>query len=383
MAKAKKAVKQIVSVDINEVGFVIDPALLDLEGKDNYLNCLAIMSDPRNIDRLEKLIDLFNFTPSKIEGLKELNKTVNDRIIADITRFFKLQNDILKYSVAIDVIGLCKSNKIPIVKRFCDNIGLELYNFELLNQISEFFQKKDYDNLFLLCTMNDTPITHYLLKTLEPLDKVRRIYMEHLSFDVLYKVKWDKRNKTGDYRPAEEHVTNFQFAKYLNLLLLSIIYESKITFKKKVLYLDSEPIINLNLSGIVYDDKIKSFTGNNKPVTGVYPNATLGYAEFVKNILERDIKVLTFFEFDTKFYSRDKAIVIHYFEFGDIKELIHDGTDSVSFYYVKSNHTNSTYDTAYYVLTPAQKPQKDLTFRLMKKVQPARVIKTNSKKNKK
>ncbi|MFA7122503.1 MAG: hypothetical protein WC212_00470 [Candidatus Delongbacteria bacterium] len=365
MAKAKKAVEQIVA-DINEVGFVIDPNLLDLEGKDNYLNCLAIMSDPKNIERLEKLIDLFNFTPSKIEGLKELNKTVNDRIIADITRFFKLQDNILKYSVAIDVIGLSKTNKLPDVKRFCDNIGLELDNFDLLNQISDIFQKKNYDNLFLICVMNDTPITQYLLKKLEPLDKVRSFYMEYLSFDVLYKVKWDKRNKTGDYRPAEEHVSNLQFSKYLNLL--SKIYESKITFKKKILYLNSEPIIDLSMSGIEYDVKTKSFSGNKKPVTGVYPEATLGYAEFVAIVLERDIKVLTFYEIDTKHFSLDKAIVIHYFEFGNIKELIHDETGFGYFYYVKSNDTNLTYDTAYYVLTPAQKPQKDLTFRLMKKV---------------
>jgi hypothetical protein len=371
MVKKGKAIKEGNKIQEkfseNYIGteFAIGQNSLDLEGKDQYLNCLASLIDPSKMERLENLLEYLKLTPAKMEDIKVLNKSPDKNVLADVIEYFRIQNDTIKFCLVFDLLNLCKEEKYSDIKYLSDKICFKNEDFVQFKKISFFFKNRKYEEFYLACAMSNYETCKHILDKLEPTAIIKQKYVQHLHFDVLDSKDWNKKNRTNGYFPAKKHVSNYQFSLFLNYLFK--VYEEKIKIKADIFYFGLEPIINLKLSEIVHNKKLNAFTGNDKDVTGIYPEATLGYAEFVRRLTEENIKVLTFYEFDTE-YSSEKSLVIHYFEFDNIKELIYDEVNTKNFYFTRKNESTRLLETSYYILTNATKPFKNLTFRLMKKV---------------
>ncbi len=390
----KKSVKQTVEV-IDEVGFLIDPSLLDLEGKNKYLNCLTILSDKTNLKKLKDLIDRLNLSPETNEYLTEINETADKSIFSEIIEYFRIKKDIVKYSLVLDIlnhnhIGNSQFMNYDRIHSFYDQISCDKTAFDSILRIPQVLSSTDMDietkaRSCIFCYI-DKPVLssifdNILSNVLPNIVSLKKRIIQTLDFELYELTETDETDETDGYLPAKYPVNNLQYSLFLSYLKSQ--FDEKLLKKENILFYEDTPLIDFSLSSIEYKDGYIFNQDENKYITGVYPASLKLYAEFVSSVLKDNVKVCSFhLENNYSFFSGVGARILlpnfmtAMLDLNKINEketLLKEVILYKDKYYKLKNGS----------LTVNNNPQKDLTFRLMKKAEPVKVIETKTKKNNK
>jgi len=384
----KKPVKQTV-VDIDEVDFLIDPNLLDLEGKNKYMNCITILSDKLNLRKLKDLIDRLNLSPENNEYLTEINETSDKSILSEIIEYFRTKKDILKYSLMLDILNHnyiedSQFMNYDLIHSFADQISCDKTAFNSILRMPKFLSRTEMDldtktRSCIFCYIDKPTLGSVfdiiLCKVLPNIVSFRKEIIHTLDFELSGFVIKEMLVETLGYIPAKDPVNNLQYSLFL--LYLATMHSSKLSKKEEIMYFENNPLIDFSISSIKYvSEYLLDIQDKHSAVVGIYPNSIKLYSEFVSEVLQEDVR-----EFKFNLYKPYSSSIKRGLP-NELRNYFNYNEDNVKLFKEITFGEDKFWKIIGSVLTVNKKPQKDLTFRLMKKAGPAEVKKSN-KKNKK
>ena len=302
---------EMVKGNITSSATAIHPAAeLDIDGKNCYLNALAILAiSDGEFSEVEKvyfkqLLNSLELPEEKLEELVDLTENPDNAIIAEFMTYFK-SND-AKYHLLIDAFGLANVDGVfhekekEIIGYYKQNFGIKNEEAEFLEALPQIIKDSDTEKAFNLLLDNEE-LREKFTEILKPYDIDIVEYYVELSMILNFgTVSWKSRNVDTDwFSPAKLPVSNKQFIKFLNYLnhLAPIDVLKDGEGANESIWSGDYPILVLDDSDIKYDIKNKEFSIppslDNAFVKGVAPDAINHYTNFVSKVLGEEIKMLT------------------------------------------------------------------------------------------
>lgn len=355
---------------------------MDIEGKNHYLNALAVLAaidddlSPAKKAFLKKIIAQLNLTEEKIEELIEIANDPSEEIISEFMNYF--QKSELIYHLLIDCFTLAEldgeagESVSEMIEHICRNSGIKGNEKEFLKKLPEIMRTENIEKAFNLL-LDDQD----LLNKFKPILKLYGLdiqkYHEELKKILDFETEtwtWKKDVNVRlklDFLPSCSNVNNMQFQKFLNYLRvvrnIEVEPEEKMNeFSKVIIRNGTESILcYIDVRDIKYLDDFCVKDGKEiQPFLGITPEGAYIYSNFATKVLEEET-CFTEFELINKNAARTEDFPMQFsnFEYDEIFQF------NNHYFYLNKYTSSYTYG---YGFEKIADEQRNLAFRLMKKV---------------
>jgi uncharacterized tellurite resistance protein B-like protein len=381
---------------------------LDLEGKNNYLNALAVLAGIDNEistaekEYLKKIIKNLGLPEGKLNEVLEIgnDNEPDETIIADFMDYFKKQDE--KYHLIIDAYTLSKvdgdihEDESEMIGYFIQNFGIVEKERVFLEKLGEIIKTKNEEKAFNLLLDDEIMFEKFKSILLTYGIDLERYYdklKKMLDFET---VEWEFQEYSvleEGFQPASTLVSNSQYLVFLNYLRDNYIVtldqienenNSKNNDDETVVILDTyivsdnKKYLKLESSDIFYDHSFncKEFDYL-KPIRGIDGNSAEIFASFVSKILKYSIKIIRLDRINTDDDYQDRYLPKNINTPNKLNELFYfmpyDNYYYLNIYCHPYIHTHPSQTH----LKKIDSFSKDVSFRLMKTIE---TKKTENKK---
>lgn len=357
---------------------------LDIEGKNHYLNALAVLAaidDNFSIAKKEyikKIIARLKLNEEKLEELIEIGNDPSEEIISEFMDYFKKSEMI--YHLLIDCFtladldGVADESVNKMIDLISQNANITAVEKEFLKTLPEIIRTKNVEKAFNLLFDNKELFEKFksiLLPYGIDLAKYHEELKILLDFETIelysdYKSQHDIEN---GFEAAIDSVNVDQFVRFLNYKnrLNELVTDNN---SDEVFITDNrnEKYICLSNSKVVFEDDV--FNANVEflkyPITGIDKTIALKYAHYVSKIIGSEysiIRISICAEYSATSHLPYYAKIDKHFQDFDEFFYITDKQNSRSGYWLMNRSSGWSFSSPEYF-------SDKLTFRLMKKVEP-------------
>ncbi|MFA7122501.1 MAG: TerB family tellurite resistance protein [Candidatus Delongbacteria bacterium] len=285
-------------------------ANLDIEGKNHYLNVLALFS---NVDGevseaeqvyLKKLIKEFGLPFKKLEELVQLAENPDEEVVSEFMEYFRNRNE--KYHLLIDCFTLA-GKKGEVHEAESELIGYFIQNFKIseserkfIEKLPEIIESKNTEKAFNLL-FDHTNLYDKLKPILLPygIDLVK--YHEELKIILDFETEdWEtNKNKlmADNFEPATKPVATKQFGVFLRYLALKFnLFTETSGDNENIMLVDRNENIyfDITASEFSFENDYLSWNDDDKPVTGFSFKIINQFTDFLNKITNFESEVITF-----------------------------------------------------------------------------------------